>query len=177
MKPRSLKKKLFHLSTLITCIITVPLLIFVTIELLKTKDILYTNSIKSEEYKKLEQESQFAYNLLNSIFKTETRNKEFASITVDATGYNALDAQCDKDAHITANGELSMIGTIAMSRDLSRYGINLNDIVYIPQYGVFKVSDSMNARFSKRIDFMMGNKKAAELFGIKRNIKIYYFKG
>lgn len=178
MKKQSIKKRIFNFSTFITSLITVPLLLFVTYQLLVARDQLYelqlTHDKKIEKYEK---ENKFYSNLLNDIFGETIKMENFTSLEVDMTGYSAEARQCDKDPHIVANGDLSQVGMLAMSRDLPKYGIHHDKRVYIPRRGVLTVADTMNVRFNKRLDLMMGNRQAALKFGLKENVKVYYFKG
>lgn len=177
MKKTSLKKRIFNFSTFVTSLVTVPLLLFVTYELLKTHDELTELKVNSEnKYTEVEKDNTFNSTLLNSIFRTNVSQDKYSSVTVSATAYSAEAAQCDSSPHITANGELSTVGRIAVSRDLLDE-IPLGSYVYIPNQGVFKVADVLNKRYTKRIDMLLANKKAAQLFGLKHNVKLYYFKG
>lgn len=85
---------------------------------------------------------------------------------VDATVYHAVEEQTDSTPTITADGtnidplRASDYKYIAVSRDLhTRWGgrFNFNDVVYIQSdhvHGFFIIKDIMNARFTKRIDFL-----------------------
>lgn len=89
------------------------------------------------------------------------------SVKVTATMYNAVKGQCDSDPLITAGNykinpkKASQHKWIAMSRDLlKRWGgeFDYGDMVKISnaghKNGIYKVVDTMNKRFKKRIDFL-----------------------
>jgi len=93
---------------------------------------------------------------------------------VIGTIYNPVAAQCDSDPLTTADNSLidldklkkKEIRWIALSRDLlARWGgpYNYGDSIYIHHpdkriRGVWIVHDTMNARFSKRMDFLVDTK-------------------
>jgi 3D (Asp-Asp-Asp) domain-containing protein len=177
MKKPNIKKRIFNFSTFITSIVTIPLLLFVTFELLVTKDKLTElENYHGKNAQVLEKEVKFKSHLLNSIFEDDIKEENYSSISVDVSAYSASIDECDSSPHITANGTLSTVGRVAVSRDLLKKGITHGSRIYIPNQGVFIVADSMNARFTKRIDLLLANKKAAKLFGVKENVKIYFFR-
>ena len=108
-------------------------------------------------------------------------------VSVIATIYHAEKRQTDSTPHITADG--TRIDTrnagkyrfIAVSRDLlSRWGGNLNygDYVIISNTdgkfnGVWQVKDTMNKRFTNRIDFLCSRGQKIAKFN---NAKIYKVK-
>jgi len=86
---------------------------------------------------------------------------------VTATMYNAVEGQCDSDPYVTAGGykinpkKASKHHWIAVSRDmLKRWGgkLKYGDRVKIQnahhKNGIYRVVDTMNKRFTKRIDFL-----------------------
>ncbi|HUU86315.1 MAG TPA: hypothetical protein VMX17_01010 [Candidatus Glassbacteria bacterium] len=86
---------------------------------------------------------------------------------VVATMYNAVAGQCDSDPFVTAGmykinpNKASEHKWIAMSRDMiARWGgdFHYGDLVKIEgaghKDGVYRVVDTMNKRFKKRIDFL-----------------------
>jgi len=178
MKKQSIKKRIFNLSTFLTSVVTVPLLLFVTFQLLVARDQLSEAEIHHDKtIVQLEKENKFQINLLNNIFQDDIKEENYKSIRVDISAYTASVDECDSTPYVTADGTLSTVGRVAVSRDLLKNGIAHGSRIYIPKQGVFIVADSLNSRFTKRIDIMMGNKKAAKLFGLKENVKIYYFEG
>jgi len=93
---------------------------------------------------------------------------------VIGTIYNPVAAQCDSDPLTTADNSLidldklkkKEIRWIALSRDLlARWGgpYDYGDSIYIHHpdkriRGVWTVHDTMNARFTKRMDFLVSGK-------------------
>lgn len=123
------------------------------------------------DYFALEAQSQEYKEVLDEIFGKDIEEKKSLKVTI--TAYTATLAECDKTPHLTANGSLALVGMVAISRDLEKL-IPLNSYIYIPEYGVYKVTDRMNSRWNKKIDILAGNKKAAKLFG-KQEKEIFYF--
>lgn len=104
-----------------------------------------------------------------SIEETKERIDEVAklSIKVTATMYNAVEAQCDADPLITAGmykinpKKASKHKWVALSRDLlKRWGGNFNygEQIHISgagnKDGIYTIVDTMNPRFSNRIDIL-----------------------
>ena len=98
------------------------------------------------------------------------------STPVTVTAYSARAEETNSEPWYTADMSLSRVGVLAVSRDiLDEIGIEYGDTVILGDYGMFKVHDTMNKRFYRRVDILMGNKKAAQLFGIKKNVKLTWF--
>jgi len=89
------------------------------------------------------------------------------TLTVTATMYNALEAQCDADPFITAGmyrinpNKASQHRWVALSRNLlDRWGgkFDYGDMIRISgaghKDGIYKVVDTMNKRFKDRLDFL-----------------------
>jgi 3D (Asp-Asp-Asp) domain-containing protein len=102
-------------------------------------------------------------------FKQDVKQPEQKVDTyeVTATMYNAVPSQCDSDPFLTAGmfkinpNKASEQKWIAMSRDMiARWGgkFNYGDLVKIEgaghKDGVYRVVDTMNKRFTNRIDFL-----------------------
>ena len=101
---------------------------------------------------------------------------------LSATYYNNVKAQCDSSPHITANGtylkgrNVNHLRYVAMSRDMIKttqyhtkdMGYNPNapfefgDTIIVKNAGIFngqwRVMDSTNKRFKKRLDFLVSNR-------------------
>ena len=95
------------------------------------------------------------------------RQMNVTEFEVTVTMYNPTKGQCDSTPNITADGtrinpkRASSYRYIALSRDLlSRWGgpFNYGDYVIIEgtggQDGVYQVRDTMNPRFTKRVDIL-----------------------
>jgi 3D (Asp-Asp-Asp) domain-containing protein len=108
--------------------------------------------------------------LTDKIIELENLVKEMTPtvLTVTATMYHPVKWQTDGDPHVTADGtrilrrHASKYRFIAVSRDLlTKHGgpLNYGDYVIIEgtngKYnGVWQVKDTMNRRFTNRIDFL-----------------------
>jgi 3D (Asp-Asp-Asp) domain-containing protein len=101
--------------------------------------------------------------------KVETLPIEPSFKTIKATYYNATPGQCDKSPLITATGykinlkklKNKEIKIVALSRDLlKQYPYGSEVYVHNPVHlrGCWKVEDTMNKRFSNRIDFLVYDK-------------------
>ena len=88
---------------------------------------------------------------------------------IKATYYNPTSGQCDKTPLITGSGykinlrklKKKDIKVVALSRDLLKiYPYNSEIYVHQPVHlrGYWKVEDTMNKRFTKRIDFLVYDK-------------------
>ena len=88
------------------------------------------------------------------------------SIPVEVTAYTASPDETNGEPWLTADMTPSRIGLLAVSRDLlDDVGLTYGQLVILEGLGVFKVRDTMNKRFSRRVDILMAHKKAARLFG------------
>lgn len=102
--------------------------------------------------------------LLKKIFKG-IPTVEFTT-TVTVTAYSARSKETDKDPWFTADMSLSRVGMLAISRDLfKKYGLYYGQIVILGDYGIFQIHDTMNKRFTNRVDILMANAEAAKRFG------------
>lgn len=99
------------------------------------------------------------------IQKDTIQSKEIPYKKFKATYYNPVQSQCDGNPLITATGYRINIGklkknkirVVALSRDLLKvYPYNSEIYVHQPVHlrGCWKVEDTMNKRFSNRIDFL-----------------------
>jgi 3D (Asp-Asp-Asp) domain-containing protein len=118
---------------------------------------LYTNTLLDEADNKLK------------IQKDSLQTKEVSYKKLKATYYNPVQAQCDGNPLITATGYRINIGKlkkneiriVALSRDLLKiYPYNSEIYVHSPVHlrGCWRVEDTMNKRFSNRIDFLAYDK-------------------
>lgn len=95
--------------------------------------------------------------------------KEIPFQKIKATYYNPTAGQCDKTPLVTGSGykinlsklKKGEIKIVALSRDLLRkYPYGSTIYVHQPVHlrGTYKVEDTMNKRFTNRIDFLVYNK-------------------
>jgi len=97
---------------------------------------------------------------------------------VTVTSYNSLVGQTDSTPNITATGTRTRYGVVAVSRDLVRaygYGAKLKIVSWnringcnpniIPANTVFIIEDTMNARFSRKIDIWLPTRTQSINFG------------
>ena len=114
-----------------------------------------------------------AVKLLSTIMGIDCSNIVVFSKEVTLSAYTAREEECDATPELTASLTPSRVGLIAISWDL-RAVFSFGDMVIIPPYGVFKVADLMNERWTNRIDILHANIKAAKLFGVQKHRKILW---
>ena len=108
--------------------------------------------------------------LLNKIFDEPV--KQTLTLEVTVTAYSARTEETNSEPWFTADMSLSRVGMLAVSRDLlQEWGVEYGDVVILGKLGVFRVHDTMNERFTRRVDILMGNREAALRFG-KRTEKL-----
>lgn len=90
---------------------------------------------------------------------------------VDITAYSAVEAECDSDPLVTADGSVVTVVPNIIAANHLPFGTKLR----IPGYfgdRVFEVRDRMNARYRQRIDILMTDAKEAREWGLKRKAKV-----
>lgn len=115
----------------------------------------------------LQQEDEQSNEPVNIKSHKKTTKKSLKAMVVIATMYNPVTAQCDSDPLITAGNykinywKASKHRWIAVSRDLLKYWggkLKWGDKVKIKsaghKNGIYTVVDTMNPRFTNRIDFL-----------------------
>ncbi len=115
-----------------------------------------------------------ARELLSIIFQRDMTDYTMASTHVTVTAYSATQNETDNSPELTANMTPSRIGLLAVSRDLL-LSLSYGQIVILDGYGVFKVSDTMNSRFTSRVDILHSSAKSARLFGKKSSTLRWVF--
>ena len=119
---------------------------------------LYTNTLLDEADSKPKVKE-------DTIQKDTIKSEEIPYKKLKATYYNPVQAQCDGNPLITATGyrislrklKKNKIKIVALSRDLLKvYPYNSEIYVHSPVHlrGCWRVEDTMNKRFSNRVDFL-----------------------
>ena len=108
--------------------------------------------------------------LLSEVFAQPVDTLDRFSTPVAVTAYTARAEECDDTPETTADNTPSRVGIIAMSHDLFRdMNLTFGDRVMVEvagkNLGVFEIRDSMNRRWTRRVDILHGNLAAARLFG------------
>lgn len=106
--------------------------------------------------------------------------KLLLSQTYTVTVYNAMPEQCSGDHLVTADGSIidpqkvedGIIRWVAVSRDMLiddyKYGDKIEIISEDPLIsGIYEIHDTMNKRFTKRIDILMPRKIKAGKWTVK----------
>ena len=112
--------------------------------------------------------------VLALIFSRDCSKLNLKQLKVTVSAYTASVDECDCTPEVTASMTPSRIGLLAVSRDLLKK-LPFGTKVILGDYGVFTVADVMNKRYSRRVDILHANKKAAKLFGVKSSVTLYYY--
>lgn len=99
------------------------------------------------------------------------------SMRVTVSAYTARAEECDNTPEVTADMTPSRIGVLAVSPDMISDGhVTYGDTVALIDggefLGVFVIHDTMNRRYTHRVDILHGNVRAALLFGIRQNVEL-----
>lgn len=88
----------------------------------------------------------------------------------------ALETKWQKKVTVTAYHETNLTasgtrpragGTVAVSRDLFNQGWTFDKKIYIPEMGIFTITDLMHEKWTERIDLFKGTVREAREFGVK----------
>lgn len=95
---------------------------------------------------------------------------------VDITSYNNNSAQTDDSPNVTATNRGVREGIVAVSYDFINKGqIHYGDLLYIDCFSKwYLVEDTMNKRFSKRVDIFLFDKEESLKINKKCNIKVIH---
>jgi 3D (Asp-Asp-Asp) domain-containing protein len=96
--------------------------------------------------------------------------------TVSVSAYSPTKDQTDSNPYETASGASTMIGQVAVSRDLLNKGVRFGDTILLVGIGSFIVEDTMAPRWRNKLDVLTSDKKAARLFGLQKNITMIWIK-
>ena len=116
--------------------------------------------------------------MIEDLFKVDLSKgpMEREQVWVTITGYSARPQETDSTPELTADMTPSRIGLLAVSRDLlSEVGLRYGQRVLLQPYGLFEVRDTMNKRFTRRVDILHATPEAARLFG-KREGQLIWVK-
>ena len=103
------------------------------------------------------------------------RTSKMFSIDVTVTAYSSTPGQTDSTPFITASNTRVREGIIAVSRDLLlRFTpgapLHYGDLVELEGVGVFRVEDTMNPRYKKRVDIWFPDFRSARNWGVRRAV-------
>ena len=121
----------------------------------------------------LDYKNKKARNLLSEVFDRDMISFTVASTRVTVTAYSATEAETDSTPETTADMTSSRIGLLAVSRDMLDY-LDYGQVVVLPSLGVFRVSDTMAKRFTRRVDILHSSAKAARIFGRREGQKLMW---
>lgn len=93
-------------------------------------------------------------------------------VRVSVTAYTSAAAQTDDSPTITASNTRVSEKTVAISRDLLREftpgaPFSYGDKILIPGVGIYRVEDTMNGRWRKKIDLWFASKEDARHWGVR----------
>jgi 3D (Asp-Asp-Asp) domain-containing protein len=113
--------------------------------------------------------------ILSMIFGEWDRTKPVLSTKVTVTAYTSRPEETDDSPHWTADGSLVKRGIIAVSRDiLNELGIRYGQRVVLEGYGAMEVRDTMNPRWTRRVDIWSSDLTAARLHGKKEDVTMLW---
>jgi len=100
-----------------------------------------------------------------------------SGLPVTITAYTSEPAYTDDEPFVTATGRMVRPGTLALSRDLLRTftpgaPFDFGDRVRLSRFGEFVVDDTMNPRWSHRVDIWLPTVAEAQEFG-KRHGRMF----
>lgn len=129
---------------------------------------LITSNLKAEERGRMQaeiNEAQAEVINLQEAYINEIKARLAARYenTVTVTAY------CEHEDK-TAIGEEPAPGTCAVSENLTKT-FPFGSYVRLKGVGVYRVNDVMNGKWQDRVDIFIGDRKAANKFGIKRQAK------
>jgi 3D (Asp-Asp-Asp) domain-containing protein len=141
-----------------------------TINLAQVTGVYFERDMLRQQVVELQQDNDEAKALLSQVFKRKVTDLTTFTTSVTITAYTAREEECDATPEITADGTPSRVGVVAMSQDMFRkHNLTFGDRVMLmvdgENLGVFEIRDTMNQRWTDRIDILHGNLKAARLFG------------
>lgn len=104
------------------------------------------------------------------LYPTRNFPKRIFKFPVTITAYSSTRDQTDSTPFITASNTQVRPGIVALSRDLLREftpgaPFSFGDRVEIVGVGTFTVEDTMNSRYTKRVDIWFSSRHAARRWG------------
>lgn len=98
------------------------------------------------------------------------RLPEQVFVRVSATAYSSQMGETDADPSLTASNTVTRPGTAAVSRDLLRAftpgaPFDYGDKILIPGVGIYRVEDTMNGRWRRKIDLWFDSTADARRWG------------
>lgn len=139
-------------------------------------------AIDKTTYEWMNSELRRRTNLLEDIFDTNMDNYSEYSLDVTLTAYSASVDECDATPEVTASGEPSRVGLVALSPDLYedttiKHGSSVLLFHDGECLGLFKVEDNTSSykrkntkkpiKIERTVDILHGNKEAAIRWGIR----------
>ena len=93
-------------------------------------------------------------------------------VRVSVTAYTSAEGQTDESPTITASNTRVSERTVAVSRDLLRSftpgaPFDYGDKILIPGVGIYRVEDTMNGRWRRKIDLWFATKDEARRWGVR----------
>lgn len=94
-------------------------------------------------------------------------------ISVTVTAYRPLAKYTDKTPNWTSLGSPAVMGICAVSQDLlENHTFRYNDLISIPDLGVYKVMDAMNKRHTNWVDILVYTHKQELIIGKRQNVLV-----
>jgi len=108
--------------------------------------------------------------LEGGIRELKERLRSVTSYEVTVTFYTPRESECDATPFKNALNKRIVVGRdVAVSRDLMHL---LGKYIYIEGYGVKKVVDLMDKRYTRTVDILVSSPLIAKTLGKKKNVKV-----
>jgi 3D (Asp-Asp-Asp) domain-containing protein len=132
-----------------------------------------TRYLRSTVRDLLDEQSRLANLVLESGNTLYTGDKVYVKVL--ASGYSSTIAQCDSTPFITAANTPPRPGVLAVSQDLLREytpgaPFAFGDRVHVYGVGYFLIEDSMNPRWTNRVDIWFPSRNEAVRFGLREAV-------
>ncbi len=172
-----LKEKNVRININLFVILSIPLLFITLVECLQRSNVQYTDEVINSTTQEIAINS--SENNDDIVIPDVEEIKKNVITHVTLTCYQPVEAQCDSDPLITADGseicldklKQGSIKWCAISRDLLwLFPKNKPKMVHIEGYGVYEVRDVMNKRYNHRMDLLIHPDDNTLIF--KKNVKV-----
>ena len=109
--------------------------------------------------------------LNKTIFGKSEGVENLLAVKVTVTSYNPVQSQGWGTGLVTSDGNLAKPNGIAVSHDLKRrFNLAYGSKVIVKGYGVFIVTDTMNKRFTNRVDIISLIPAWSKAFGTNQSV-------
>ena len=95
------------------------------------------------------------------------------TLVVTVTAYRPLAKYTDKSPNWTSIGTPAIMGVCAVSQDLlDNHKLKYGDVLDVPDLGIYKIMDTMNARHTSWIDILVNTRRQELIVGRRDHVTI-----